>query len=126
MIKIVWKCINIIAISPKSGMEQEEIMDTFWSYRLHQTLCQKLKKPMKQMLMPLLLFRHQGHTLSSKHSTTASLSPSNGLFLFLRLLLVLSLTTTLSTGLRFRSQCQGCLGFQVLHQHPDHSISMAS
>src|SRR4051812_19783565 len=33
MIKIVWKCINIIAISPKSGMEQAEIMDTFWTYQ---------------------------------------------------------------------------------------------
>src|SRR4051812_9504266 len=34
MIKIVWKCINIIAISPKRGMEQAEIMDTFWTYHL--------------------------------------------------------------------------------------------
>src|SRR3954462_15067867 len=33
MIKIVWKCINIIAISPKRGMEQAEIIDTFWTYR---------------------------------------------------------------------------------------------
>src|SRR3954463_11418764 len=33
MIKIVWKCINIIAISPKRGMEQAEIMDTFWTYQ---------------------------------------------------------------------------------------------
>src|SRR3954467_6094993 len=33
MIKIVWKCINNIAISPKSGMEQAEIMDTFWTYQ---------------------------------------------------------------------------------------------
>src|SRR3954465_15433436 len=32
MIKIVWKCINIIAISPKRGMEQAEIIDTFWTY----------------------------------------------------------------------------------------------
>lgn len=31
-------------------------------------------------LMLLLLFRHQGHTLSSKHSTMANLSLSNGLF----------------------------------------------
>src|SRR3954468_9059396 len=34
MIKIVWKCINIIAISPKRGMEQAEIIDTFWTYHL--------------------------------------------------------------------------------------------
>src|SRR3954463_15388812 len=32
MIKIVWKCINTIAISPKRGMEQAEIIDTFWTY----------------------------------------------------------------------------------------------
>src|SRR6187399_371927 len=34
MIKSVWKCMNIIAISPKSGMEQAEIIDTFWTYQL--------------------------------------------------------------------------------------------
>src|SRR4051812_12294075 len=34
MIKIVWKCINIIATSPKRGMEQAEIMDTFWTYQV--------------------------------------------------------------------------------------------
>src|SRR3954467_411077 len=38
MIKIVWKCINIIAISPKSGMEQAEIMDTFWTYQLRMAI----------------------------------------------------------------------------------------
>src|SRR3954469_9151748 len=32
MIKSVWKCINIIAISHKKGMEQAEIIDTFWTY----------------------------------------------------------------------------------------------
>ena len=56
----------------------------------------------------------------------ASLSLSNGLFLFLHLLLVPNLTITSSAGLRFRSQYQGCLGFQALHLHPDRSISMAS
>ena len=34
MIKSVWKCINNIAISPKRGMEQAEIIDTFWTYQL--------------------------------------------------------------------------------------------
>src|SRR6187399_1249511 len=33
MIKSVWKCINNIAISPKRGMEQAEIIDTFWTYQ---------------------------------------------------------------------------------------------
>src|SRR6187399_2097408 len=33
MIKIVWKCINTIAISHKRGMEQAEIIDTFWTYQ---------------------------------------------------------------------------------------------
>ena len=33
MIKSVWKCMNIIAISPKSVMEQAEIIDTFWTYQ---------------------------------------------------------------------------------------------
>src|SRR4051812_32010347 len=37
MIKIVWKCINIIAISPKRGMEQAEIIDTFWTYHVATT-----------------------------------------------------------------------------------------
>ena len=32
MIKSVWKCINIIAISHKRSMEQAEIIDTFWTY----------------------------------------------------------------------------------------------
>src|ERR1041385_8633610 len=32
MIKSVWKFINIIAISHKRGMEQAEIIDTFWTY----------------------------------------------------------------------------------------------
>src|ERR1041385_9106633 len=32
MIKSVWKCINIIEISHKRGMEQAEIIDTFWTY----------------------------------------------------------------------------------------------
>ena len=36
MIKSVWKCMNIIAISPKSGMEQAEIIDTFWTYQCPQ------------------------------------------------------------------------------------------
>ena len=27
------ECMNIIAISPKSGMEQAEIIDTFWTYQ---------------------------------------------------------------------------------------------
>src|SRR4051812_4666156 len=35
MIKSVWKCINIIAISPKRGMEQAEIIDTFSTYQRH-------------------------------------------------------------------------------------------
>ena len=34
MIKSVWKCINIIAISHKRGMEQAEIIDTFWTYQI--------------------------------------------------------------------------------------------
>src|SRR3954463_7961249 len=41
MIKSVWKCINIIAISPKRSMEQAEIMDTFRTYH-HSTLCEKI------------------------------------------------------------------------------------
>src|SRR4051812_18665385 len=32
MIKSLWKFINIIAISHKRGMEQAEIIDTFWTY----------------------------------------------------------------------------------------------
>src|ERR1041385_1322978 len=32
MIKSVWKFISIIAISHKRGMEQAEIIDTFWTY----------------------------------------------------------------------------------------------
>src|SRR4051812_48251073 len=32
MIKSVWKFINIIAISHKTGMEQAEIIDMFWTY----------------------------------------------------------------------------------------------
>ena len=34
MIKSVWKCINIIAIAHKKGMEQAEIIDTFWTFHL--------------------------------------------------------------------------------------------
>src|SRR3954469_22115614 len=34
MIKSVWKFINIIAISHKRGMEQAEIIDTFWTYQM--------------------------------------------------------------------------------------------
>src|SRR4051812_8413115 len=34
MIKSVWKFINIIAISHKRGMEQAEIIDTFWTYHV--------------------------------------------------------------------------------------------
>src|ERR1041385_5089284 len=33
MIKNVWKFINIVAISHKRGMEQAEIIDTFWTYQ---------------------------------------------------------------------------------------------
>src|SRR4051794_4877304 len=33
MIKSVWKFINIIEISHKRGMEQAEIIDTFWTYQ---------------------------------------------------------------------------------------------
>src|SRR4051812_42033420 len=33
MIKSVWKCINIIAISHKRSIEQTEIIDTFWTYK---------------------------------------------------------------------------------------------
>ena len=31
---------NIIAISPKSGMEQAEIIDTFWTYQYPATLAE--------------------------------------------------------------------------------------
>src|SRR6187399_3150536 len=41
MIKSVWKCINIIAISPKRGMEQAEIIDTFWTYHMADALSRK-------------------------------------------------------------------------------------
>ena len=78
------------------------------------------------LLMPLLLFRHQGHTLLSKHFIKASLSLSDGQFWFLRLLLDLNLITMSSTSLRFKRQSRGCQGFQVLHLHQDHSMSMAS
>lgn len=78
------------------------------------------------LLMPLLLFCHQGHTLLSKHSIKASWSLSDGQFWFFCLLPDLSLTIMWSTCLRFRSQNQGCQGFQVLHLHQDHSMSMAS
>ena len=42
------------------------------------------------------------------------------------LLLVLSSTIMLSTGLRYRSQSQDCQDSQVLRQHLAPSISMAS
>src|SRR3954468_6720486 len=44
MIKSVWKCINIIAISPKRGMEQAEIIDTFWTYQHPVPLSDQLKQ----------------------------------------------------------------------------------
>ena len=44
MIKSVWKCINIIAISPKRGIEQAEIIDTFWTYQ--HSMCKKVERVM--------------------------------------------------------------------------------
>ena len=101
-------------------------------WRLQSTLCMKPMMHLPPMCsltplqMPLLLYRHQGHTLLSKHYIKASWSLSDGLFWFLRLLPDLSLIIMWSTGLRFRSQSQGCHGSQVLHLHQDHLMSMAS
>ena len=78
------------------------------------------------LLMPLLLFRLQGPTPLSMHSTKASLFLSDGQFWFLRLLPDLSLTIMWSTSLRFRSQNQDCQGSQVLHRHQAHSMSTTS
>ena len=52
MNKSVWKCINIIAISPTRGMEQAEIIDTFWTYQSSVVLLEpfknKVSKPRRQ------------------------------------------------------------------------------
>src|SRR6187401_2421880 len=48
MIKSVWKCMNIIAISPKSGMEQAEIIDTFWTYHHFTPLSIAIQAPVRR------------------------------------------------------------------------------
>src|SRR6187399_2848155 len=45
MIKSVWKCINNIGISPKRGMEQAEIIDTFWTYQNHADMTETSLRP---------------------------------------------------------------------------------
>ena len=81
---------------------------------------------LKTLSMLLLLYRHQGLTPLSKHFIKVSLSLFVGPFWFLHLLPGHNLIIMWSTGHRFRSQNQGCQGFQVLHLHQDHSTSMAS
>lgn len=72
--------------------------------------------------MPMLLYRLQGHTLSSWHLIAANLSWFADPFWFLLLLPDLNLTIMWSTGLRSRSQNRGCQGFQVLQLHQDLSM----
>ena len=44
---------NIIAISPKSGMEQAEIIDTFWTYQAAETAKRDLEARVAQLELNL-------------------------------------------------------------------------
>ena len=79
------------------------------------------------LLMPLLLFRHQGPIQLSKHTVMVSLPRSDGPFWSLRLLPQdLNLTIILSIGLRSRNQSQDCHGSRVLPPLQGPSMQMAS
>ena len=85
-----------------------------------------LRRPQTIMLKPMTLswLKLMWSLHQPKHQKSAK--PLIPLLLLLCLLPVLSSTIMLSTGLRYRSQSQDCPGFQVLHQHLDPSMSMAS
>src|SRR6187401_2204142 len=76
MIKSVWKCINIIGISPKRGKEQAEIIDTFWTYHVHAWyplfVCPErlLRAGQSLMVTNSNAFRSNSSCLCSSHART--------------------------------------------------------
>src|SRR3954464_10282657 len=76
MIKIVWKCISIIAISPKRGMEQAEIIDTFWTYQRTPSKRSKPSEPATSVQPEApdnLLEALEGATIDEEHRTVMSM-----------------------------------------------------